>query len=221
MSEPHIDQLRARYGAAFKQHGTTPQALLYHSANSQTDRFSILARVADYKGGTVLDVGCGLGDLYPYLKQRHGDFRYTGIEIVAETAAAAAKRFPDAEFIHGTLDTLPGGRTWDYVVESGIFNTSEYTWPAMEAVLRQMWARAGKALICNFLSCLSTGQKNADSAYYSAGDVANLAAKMTRRFSLLHTYRDNDFTVICFRDGAHPGTDEKPVIMDESLIRRP
>jgi SAM-dependent methyltransferase len=221
MPDDPIPQLRKRYAEAYATHGESPKALLYHSPGSQTDRFAILSKVADYEGHSVLDVGCGLGDLYPYLKQRHGAFAYTGLEIVPETCTAAARRFPDAEFINGTLDVVDAERDWDFVVESGIFNTSEYQWPAMEAVVRAMWARCRVATICNFLSRLSTGQSNADSAYYDAGDVLKLAAKLTRRFSLLHTYRDNDFTLILFRDPRHPGTDDTPMLPPEGLVRRP
>jgi hypothetical protein len=219
--DDHLKALEQRYTEAHALHGDSPRAVLYSVAKSQTDRFEILSKVADYRGSTVLDVGSGLGDLWPFLKQRHGMFTYTGLELVASTHRVAAGRHPDAEFVHGTLDSLTPGRTWDFVLESGIFNTSEYQWSTMEATVRNMWARCRVAVICNFLSCLSTGQSNADSAYYHPGDLLKLAAQLTRRFSLLHTYRDNDFTLILFRDERHPGTDGKPQFMPAHLVRRP
>lgn len=219
--DDHLKAIERRYQDAHARHGDSPQAVLYTMAKAQTDRFEILSKVADYKGAAVLDVGSGLGDLWPFLKQRHGKFTYTGLELVESLHASASKRHPDAEFVHGTLDALPPERTWDFVLESGIFNTCEYQWPTMEATLRAMWARCRVATICNFLSCLSTDQSNADSAFYHPGDLLKLAACLTRRFSLLHTYRNNDFTLILFRDDRFPGTDTKPTAMSPSLIRRP
>lgn len=219
--DDHLKAIERRYQAAHTRHGTSHQALLYNSAGAQTDRFEILSKVADYKGSTVLDVGSGLGDLWPFLKQRHGTFAYTGLELVESLHASATKLHPDAEFIHGTLDSLPPERTWDFVLESGIFNTCEYQWATMEATLRAMWERCRVATICNFLSCLSTDQSNADSAFYHPGDLLKLAANLTRRFSLLHTYRNNDFTLILFRDDRFPGIDSKPLAMPPSLIRKP
>lgn len=215
------DAIRRRYAASFQQHGATHQGLLYGSPSSQTDRFMVISRIADYEGSTVLDVGCGFADLLPYLRERHGPFTYTGIDLSPDMIATASQRYPGKDLRVGAIDTIPDSAQWDFVIESGIFNTNEWTWQLVEKSLRDMWSHCSRALIATFLSRLSTGQSNAESAYFDTGDLCRLASTMTRRFSLLHTYRDNDFTLVMFRDERYPGTGAKPEIVSPALVRRP
>lgn len=78
-------------------------------------------------GSTVLDVGCGTGELCLYLASR--GYRAVGVDIVpfavekAREKAAAAGR--EAEFIVGNALTLVPllARKFDTVVDSGVFHT--------------------------------------------------------------------------------------------------
>ena len=63
---------------------------------------------------TLLDVGCGSGYVYKYL--RHGN--YQGIDLSAEEVEAARTRFPEGRFDVGDLFTLEG--KWDVVLCSRV-----------------------------------------------------------------------------------------------------
>ena len=76
--------------------------------------------------GSVLDVGCGTGENVLYLASRgHEAWGVDG----APTAIAAAKekakgRASKAKFVHGSvLDLAALGRTFDTVIDSGLFHT--------------------------------------------------------------------------------------------------
>src|SRR6185503_1230336 len=70
-------------------HGDGPAAT-QNSAEGQLFRFERIAQVADLRGRSVLDLGCGLGDLYPFLRKRFGALDYTGIDVVPEMVKKAA-----------------------------------------------------------------------------------------------------------------------------------
>jgi SAM-dependent methyltransferase len=58
--------------------------------------------VSPAAGQTVLDIGCGPGDLLRFLPP----VDYTGFDISEQYIASARTRFPEASFVAGTLDDL-------------------------------------------------------------------------------------------------------------------
>src|SRR5688572_31025014 len=60
-------EMRAHYDALVARHGLSHKALDWGSRDSQELRFSVLAAIADLRGCSVLDVGCGLADFCAFL----------------------------------------------------------------------------------------------------------------------------------------------------------
>ena len=69
----HFDDLFSKYGYSDKSigWGKKRKKLRYH----------ILCEHFDLSGKSILDFGCGFGDLYMFLKKSYADFEYTGIDI--------------------------------------------------------------------------------------------------------------------------------------------
>lgn len=147
-------ELIEHYQSLLAKHGDSPQALQYRDAETQIARFKILGEVASSLN-SVLDVGCGLGHLYLYLKSVGFDGKYIGVDIVPEFAEMAARNFKDDENVSiqlaSGLEPLPTG--CDYVLLSGVFNNrmpdnKEF----METTLRQMFASAEKGIAFNAMT---------------------------------------------------------------------
>lgn len=76
--------------------------------------------------GSVLDVGCGTGENVLYLSSRgHEAWGVDGAPTAIAAAKAKAKeRGSKAKFVHGSvLDLGVLGRTFDTVIDSGLFHT--------------------------------------------------------------------------------------------------
>ena len=73
------------------------------SAESQQERFAVLTREIDVAGKSLLDVGCGLGDLWDYLKDHHLGVDYTGVDILDEMVRVAERMHPDGRFIQADM----------------------------------------------------------------------------------------------------------------------
>lgn len=94
----------------------------WRTRESQEARFGALAGIADLRGRSLLDLGCGLGCLYGYLKARGWTGAYTGFDLMGPMVTEASIRFPGVRFEQKDIVADPPGETWDFVVMSGLFN---------------------------------------------------------------------------------------------------
>lgn len=171
------------------------------SAESQRRRFEVLAAVAAPLAGTVLDVGCGLGDLYLYLKETGFEGAYHGVDLHPGMVAAARARLPEARFeamdITALSDPLP---RYDYVLMSGAANVAHDRYPeALAALIRRMFALAGKGVAFNLLSNRADFVEPGE-VYADPGRILHFCLGLTRRVVLRHDYMPHDFTVYLYRD---------------------
>jgi SAM-dependent methyltransferase len=110
----------ARYREAFRQHGNSPASLFWPKGRQPT-RFTALTRHFQNEPRSVLDYGCGLAHLKPFLAERFPALDYHGADIVPEFIDENRRRYPDATFllVKGPADIVA---TYDYAVMSGVFN---------------------------------------------------------------------------------------------------
>src|SRR5262245_18456396 len=91
-----------------ERHGTDPRALDWGSRESQRLRFAVLAGVGPLGGASVLDVGCGQGDLLDWLRESGIDAQYAGVDITPPMVEVARRRFPGASFeVRNLLERPP------------------------------------------------------------------------------------------------------------------
>lgn len=148
--------LKAHYGELYRRHGATHQAVQWSSRETQERRFEVLCDVIA-PGDSVIDLGCGLGDLLGYLR-RHKGFqgRYLGLDFVPEFVAHGRQAYPAdraASFaeLDITRDALPAD--YDVVVTSGMFNNrTDDNWGFLLQAVGTMFGAAKKAVAFNVMS---------------------------------------------------------------------
>lgn len=94
----------------------------WRSRKNQELRFQSLMRIGDLQDKSILDLGCGLGCLYGYLKGIGWRGQYTGVDILDFMVKAAKARYPDARFEKRDVLKDPPDGKWDYVIINGVFN---------------------------------------------------------------------------------------------------
>jgi len=110
-----------------------------------------------YSGdGTVLDIGCGSGNLYRYLTEHAGmqTSCYTGIDIAEEAVRRAAAQFPEAGFGKRDYGTESVGSRFDCV----IFNESLQCFEDPVSILQKCMDRNMHA--CSLLIVAMSGDQN-------------------------------------------------------------
>jgi SAM-dependent methyltransferase len=181
-------------------HGDGPEALDYGSLESQLMRFEQLATIGDLTGARILDLGCGLGHFYEFLRERVGDIQYTGIDIVPEMIDAAKRRYPAATFEWRDVLTDPLGEDYDYVLISGVFNKAI---PDVSAFLKSLtragFERARLALGFNFISTY-VNYTDGRFAYHDPIEVLHYCINgLSRKTTMFHHYGRTDVCVFVRR----------------------
>jgi SAM-dependent methyltransferase len=116
---PRVDT-ESFYRNALARYGDNAEGVHWHSEESQQIRFEVLRNLlpGDLSRLSVVDVGCGLGDLYTFLDARGERPRhYIGIDSVGAMVARARAR-TGCRILHRDVlrDQLPGA---DWYVASG------------------------------------------------------------------------------------------------------
>ena len=192
------DDQKAYYRELIAQHGNRREIAGWGSQASQERRFAVFARHLPLQGARIVDVGCGRGDLFGYLKstgQTPG--AYVGLDLMEEALTFGRANHPDGQFLCGDLldpeISLPDA---DYVLSSGIFNLDgpdHGQWIADMAKVMFCAARRGAAF--NMISRFAPEHKP-DHYYADPAGILAMAQEITPFVTLVHDYAIHDMTVL-------------------------
>ena len=73
--------------------------------------------IREYGCESVLEIGCGSGNLYPYFIK--DGYAYTGLDLSGEMLAIARETYPDGRFVQGDMRDFDIGETFDAVLVTG------------------------------------------------------------------------------------------------------
>lgn len=129
------------------------EALGWKNRQSQFSRFAELCRLADFSACSVLDLGCGHGDLFAYLDERYAGVTYTGIDQTDAFLELAVQRYGSranctfyrAEF--GSV-ALPEA---DYVLCSGALNYRHSEPGYLQRMIVKFFSAARQGMAINLL----------------------------------------------------------------------
>jgi len=109
------------YTAAITKYGDSSKGVHWNSVHSQETRFKVLMSCINEEEFSLVDAGCGFGDLYFYLKETQVNFTsYTGLDVCA-SMVSTAKEKTEQNVIECDIckDILPSA---DYYICSGAMN---------------------------------------------------------------------------------------------------
>jgi SAM-dependent methyltransferase len=199
-----LDEVATYYAEKLAEHGDTPRGVDWNGEESQIVRFAQLCKIIDSKTPNISlnDLGCGYGALLDYLRDKHANCTYLGVDVsqdmikVAEQRHAAANR---ARFI----TSAEPDEVADYGLASGIFNVrlgrSDAEWfDYLQATLDVLDRTSTLGFAFNCLTSYSDEDKKRDYLYYA--DPCRLFDLCKRRYSrqvaLLHDYGLYEFTIL-------------------------
>lgn len=191
---------RQRYEARHAEFGYDPRTLGWTKGRHKL-RYEMLLGGWPAGAASVLDVGCGFGDMADYCRESgRGTWRYTGLDIVPALIEEGRRRYPGVDLrLHDMdVDGLPQG--YDVIVASGVF--SHRLKDNLSFVERAFAAFAGAARVgfaANFMS--PTADVRYDHLYYpDPGVIFDIARRHSRRLAIRHDYMPFEYTIQVFTD---------------------
>lgn len=191
------NRLTRFYQDAYSAYGENDaRSLHWTDAENQRVRFMVLSQIADLRGKSVLDVGCGLGDLYRFFLREGHYVEYRGIDVVPEFVTAARRKYPDAIF--DVADVMDINERYDFVLASGalsfkVANHKEHYF----GMIRKMFEIANDGVAFNMLDH-ATHVDNDEYAAWDQVEVANFCKTITPNVQVVTDYLPQDFTVYMY-----------------------
>lgn len=169
----------------------------WSSASSQRVRFERLLRASSYSGGSILDWGCGPGDLYSYLEATNYPFVYKGLDVNPRMISLAQSRF--GELFEQVDLSYRLSESYDYVFASGLFQFSDQEDPLYYLkIIKNMYEFARRAVAVNLLSTFRDDRnKVSDELYVDPVALTIELNKVSPKWLVDHSYHPGagDFTI--------------------------
>ncbi len=176
----------------------TVEALGWHDAENQRIRFEILSNIANLDGFTVMDVGCGHGDLYPFLREKYPTINYVGIDNNTSFLDIALERYGDDEQVRFLVGDFTGPEVppADYVLCSGGLSYHSKDPGFIKSSIEKLFRTCRYGFGFNLLSKV----KNPGGILvaYEPDEILNICRQMTTHVQLHDDYLPEDFTVFLY-----------------------
>jgi SAM-dependent methyltransferase len=191
------------YEDAFREHGDSPRAVLWPRGRQEL-RFEALTKHIRLDGGfSVLDYGCGLAHLKPFLDRRYRNVNYTGADAVPAFVDACSKKCAASFVCAESPSDVPG--RFDYVVSSGVFNILYEPDESAhrDRVFRMLGQLFEKAEICLAVDFMTDAVDFRQSQAYhqSPSDLLRFASEnLSRRLVIDQSYLPYEYALTVWKD---------------------
>ena len=199
LSKDEIDKVIRAYERRLAEHGFDVAALKSGGLGKQFVRHSIHAQLFDLEGRRVLDIGCGIGMFYRFLRNAKVNMReYVGIDIVEPFLEFNRRSYPEARFLSMDIlrDPIEAFEP-DVVFMSQIFNVRYQTADnnaVARAAIERFFAIAREGIVVDFMSSY-VDYREAQHHYFEPETMLQFAKGLTRFVSLRHDYLPFEFTL--------------------------
>lgn len=174
------------------------------SPRSHEKRFRKMSEVIALEGASILDVGCGLGAFYSFLRNRNITCDYTGYDITASMIREARERHPEIADRFQVLDILDAEQppaSFDYVLAItpltlplGAEINVETTVRLVQRMFLMCRIGTGISMTSSF-----TRKPSANTFYYDPMEMLGRISAICRNVRLDHTYLPHDFAIFCYK----------------------
>lgn len=197
--DKRTEQVLSDYEALHKEYGVgSVESLGWSTREVQEKRFGVMFEgiAGEVEGkGTMLDVGCGVGDIVNMVGFSNYVEEYVGIDMVKENVDRAEVRFDmgaNISFVHGDFleAGIWAGRVYDFVVASGTF--AHYTPINIAKMMEKMWGLTRAVMVFNVLVPKTLNVYDLHLILDRVG---------VKRWVMRRDYWDGDVTVYGYKEG--------------------
>ena len=200
-SAQDLKGLQRYYAAQLSGESAPEKRVGWQTAHSQRVRFEALACVGTLKGAKLLDVGCGLGAFWSYLRDQKLRADYTGVDLFPNVIAEARRLHPEASFETRNIVARPfAAKRFDFAFLSGVFNVKvPDNWKYMRALLKAALRQTKKAVAFNVLNA-EADLNESDRFCVEAKALASFGRRLgASKVCLLDHYHPVDLTLFVYK----------------------
>lgn len=189
------------YDSLLEEYGPNdPRSIGWASESTEQIRYTILSEIGDLNSHSILDVGCGFGNLYDFLRNKNLSFSYKGIDINPKAIMIAKEKHPNINFETVDFGNYKNDK-YDYIFCSGAlsFKIPNYKQFYFEYI-KKMFNCSTIGIAFNMLNDKNNTNLEDDKLYatYSVKEVQDFCLTLTSRITIRENYLPNDFTVYLY-----------------------
>lgn len=198
------DLTKKHYKERYRKYGEDPKSLSWGSKGAAHQRFRQIWSEIDFNNKSVLDVGCGFGEMAKFLSKRYKNVEYTGVDIIEEFIETAKGKYPQYTFEVRDYFDNPLDKKFDVVMASGTLNSDlgskEKNMQFRRKAIKTMFEHTNKVLTFNMLGSHPAPEtKSASNVWYADSlEIIDYCLSLTRRVLVRHHYHPQDFTVFMY-----------------------
>jgi 2-polyprenyl-3-methyl-5-hydroxy-6-metoxy-1,4-benzoquinol methylase len=187
------------YQSLFDEYGLSPKSVGWGSKKGkQTARFDALCSIGNLSNSSILDIGCGFGDLYGFLKYRKFKIKYHGIDINENLISMGKNIYPRAHLECRDFEIKKFNIKFDWVLSSGITSHAS-TYPHLTSIMKEMFKICKKGFAMNFVSD-NVDFKNKNLFYSSPEKIISIVKSISNRYTIRHDYMPYEFTIYVYKN---------------------
>jgi len=185
------------YTKLYEKYGYSASALGW-PRGKQDIRFQAISQIGELKNKKILDVGCGFGHLFSYLKAQKIHMKYTGVDINEEFIKIAKKMNPKSRFEVRDIEKNPFTNNFDWVFAIGTTNESG-SYQYIRNLLSEMFKISREGVAMDFLSSYVDFKKRGN-FHVSPEKVFKIAKKLSKRVVIRHDYLPFEFCIYIYKN---------------------
>ncbi|NFN86292.1 class I SAM-dependent methyltransferase [Clostridium sporogenes] len=206
LNDCDVEYIKGKYENAFEKNGFSPKAVLWTKEKQQI-RFEALISQFDLENKSILEFGCGFGDINKILKDNYKSYQYLGVDLIEDFIKTGKKNYgtSNVKFLCGDFLNKNFDKKFDYVIESGIFNMklkNMDNYYFIEESIEKAFELCNEAIAFNFLT-ERVNFKDKDFYYINPEKVLEIAYRYSKKIVLKNDYLPFDYTVIIYKDDSY------------------
>jgi len=190
------------YDNRVNNYGFSAATVGWKSYEQQRLRFDVLTLALDLKNKSILDIGCGLGDLANYLEASKINFKeYSGIDVSDNMLMMAKQNvLPQLPVFFFNMNILkdPISTEYDFAIMSGLLNLKQSDLPPL--VLLDIFLSKTRAIVKQGLAFNLLTDKvdyiQPHHVHFNPKEVRSVTEKYFNQVSIHENYGLYEFTVI-------------------------
>lgn len=201
MKEEDKKWINERYSNRIKAENFSYDALRSGPWERREMRFDILTAVGIKEGDSILDVGCGYGDLADYFQRKNIQVDYTGYDINPDFISKAKEKYPQHNF--QVLDIVNQEYpNFDFIVSTTCFNLKlqfQDNYEFANQIISSMYKHASKGVAIDFLTKYVDFESD-HGFHYEPEKIFSMCKNLTKRVTLRHDYPIFEFCMYLYPD---------------------